>query len=255
MLNMPHFPVSGATASVGHGDDLDCCWRDPINHRVGKTAQEKFSCAVQVHRRAFRAFGNFTDRVIELGYESIGSRGITFGIPLVGSPCLSYRVRMEPNAWTGHRIVRGSGVAPQTRERSLLSPDLDHRCVAQSPYSMPIQHPHRLSHPSFQADDRQALHVLQWEGAGRLSKPSDDWASYFQIKHRIGFRQSIPRSIHLMCRLTALFVDKPPKGTKLADSPVEQPTKFEFVVNLKAAKQIGLTIPPNVLARADKVIR
>ncbi|MGZ9243520.1 MAG: ABC transporter substrate binding protein, partial [Candidatus Binatia bacterium] len=56
-------------------------------------------------------------------------------------------------------------------------------------------------------------------------------------------------------RRVADFVDKILKGTKPADIPVEQPTKFEFIVNLKAAKQIGVTIAPNVLARADRVIR
>jgi putative tryptophan/tyrosine transport system substrate-binding protein len=74
---------------------------------------------------------------------------------------------------------------------------------------------------------------------------------FVEVGGLVSYGVSFPGLYHR----AATYVDKILKGTKPADLPVEQPTRFEFVVNLKAARQLGLTIPPNVLARADRVIK
>jgi putative ABC transport system substrate-binding protein len=90
------------------------------------------------------------------------------------------------------------------------------------------------------------------ELATKSRLPTINWAAGFA---EVGGLISYGPSNADMYRRAATYVDKILKGARPADLPVEQPVKFEFIINLKAAKQIGLTIPPNVLARADPVIR
>ena len=96
----------------------------------------------------------------------------------------------------------------------------------------------------------QRIRIVQLATKNRLP------AMYFQPEFAAdGGLMSYAPNTDQFFRRAAVYIDKILKGAKPADLPVEQPTRFEFIINLKAAKQIGLTIPPNVLARADRVIR
>jgi len=125
-----------------------------------------------------RDFREFHGRQIECRYESVCSGGIALGVPLISSSCLSYRLRMEFNAWTSHGIVRGFGVWRRTREPFSLFPYLNRQRVARSPYSTLLPRPHPPSHLNFRSDDRRAQRALPQEGAVPLPKPFCGWCSW-----------------------------------------------------------------------------
>ena len=130
--------------------------------------------------------------------------------------------------------------------------------------SLDVRSPNELTSALAAATKEHAEALMVPAPMTRYEKQIADFAEKNRLPWTCDTMESVERAGCLMAygpsypdlhRRAATYVDKILKGAKPADLPVEQPTKFEFVINLKAAKQIGLTVPPNVLARANRVIK
>jgi putative ABC transport system substrate-binding protein len=152
------------------------------------------------------------------------------------------------------------GHGPQIKELEVAAPALGLQVLA-----VAVRAPNELesAFSAITAGRASAFIALQQPTLDRLRERIVDLAAKKRLPGMYpnseyvdtGGLMSYAADIVAMFRRAATYVDKILKGAKPADLPVEQPTKFELLINLKAAKQIGLIIPPNVLARADRVIK
>ena len=245
---------------------------------AGELARGRVDVIVAGGSTAIRAMKNATKVVpivmahgsdpVELGYVTSLARpggnitGLTHMAPELGSKRLELLKEMVAGlSRVGVLTDPGTGGhGPQIKELELAAPALGLQLR-----TMEVRAPDQLktAFAAMNADGAGAFISLQQPTLDRMRARIVDLAA----KNRLpavypnseyvdtGGLVSYSADIVAMFGRTASYVDKILKGTKPADLPVEQPTKFELVINLKTAKQIGLTIPPNVLARADRVIR
>jgi putative ABC transport system substrate-binding protein len=196
-----------------------------------------------------RPGGNITG-ITDLGPELIGKRleVLKEAVPRVS------RVAFLLNAAAGSRQImlteaeaaaQNLGVKLQAIEVQGPNPDFDDafRAAANERVGAVITSPD----PFIASHRKQVLELL----AKRRLPTMHPTAAWTEAGGLMSYGTDFPD----LYRRAATYVDKILKGTKPADLPVQRPTKFEFIINLKTAKQIGLTIPSNVLARADRVIR
>jgi putative ABC transport system substrate-binding protein len=187
--------------------------------------------------------------------------GLTTQAPELGGKRLELLKEMIPKlssvAVLGDRNSPGYG--PQKKEIEVAAPALGLKLQIVEPGPDDLE----TAFSTITKARAGALIVLQGPLTGSYRKQIVELAAksrllttYHESEFvEIGGLMSYGTNVSDLYRRAAIYVDKILKGAKPADLPVEQPKKFELIINLKAAKQIGLTIPPNVLARADRVIR
>jgi ABC-type uncharacterized transport system substrate-binding protein len=161
-------------------------------------------------------------------------------------------VLANPSSVVASAVIRESEVAAKSIGIRLLIVNIDAPDKIDAAFAtIATERPQALLVPSDAMLATQRKLILARVEKARLPAMYVETPAWVENGGLMSYSASLPDQF----RKVATYVDKILRGAKPADLPVQQPTKFELMINLKAAKQIGLTISPNVLARADKVIR